>query len=185
MNPPNELEDSNPNYERIYFGSPSSFIKITNVILKRENAGYRIVDRHVIQITDENEIKTIEEAIQNKGPWSVPTEHLKKSSNKLFDRKEPDYSNSVKESISAVESACCIITGNKKATLGQALKIVEESHSLHTALKEAFQKLYGYTSDEGGIRHGSINMADVDFELAKYLLVTCSAFINYLKSISK
>jgi len=43
--------------------------------------------------------------------------------------------------------------------------------------------LYGYTSDSGGIRH-ALSDEDVTptFEDAKFMLVSCSAFINYLKA---
>lgn len=43
-----------------------------------------------------------------------------------------------------------------------------------------FNNLYGYTSDESGIRHGGINFIDSPAEDARYMLVSCSAFINYL-----
>ena len=62
--------------------------------------------------------------------------------------------------------------------------LVDKKYPLHGALKEAFKKLYGYTSDAGGIRHGSLDLANVDYDLAKYMLVSCSAFINYLISKS-
>ena len=42
-------------------------------------------------------------------------------------------------------------------------------------------KLYGYASDKGGIRHAEgLFESDVTFEEAKFMLVSCSAFINYL-----
>jgi len=41
--------------------------------------------------------------------------------------------------------------------------------------------MYGYTSDEDGIRHAMLEEPDVGFEDAKFMLVACSAFINYLK----
>ena len=48
-------------------------------------------------------------------------------------------------------------------------------------MKKAFTCLYGYTSDSGGIRH-ALTEDDVvpNFEDAKFMLVSCSAFINYL-----
>ena len=42
--------------------------------------------------------------------------------------------------------------------------------------------IYGYTSDEDGIRHSMLELPKINFEDAKYMLVSCSAFINYLKS---
>jgi hypothetical protein len=51
---------------------------------------------------------------------------------------------------------------------------------LHGALRSAFEKLYGYTSDESGIRHAILEDPAVGFEEAKYMIVACSAFANYL-----
>ena len=46
---------------------------------------------------------------------------------------------------------------------------------LHAALKNGFSSIYGYTSDEGGIRHAMIDDNPCDFDDAKYMLVSCSA----------
>ncbi|MFH1639453.1 MAG: hypothetical protein ABIB93_03970 [Chloroflexota bacterium] len=102
----------------------------------------------------------------------------------LSDKTSPDYRNSIKESISAVEAICRAITGNDKATLGEALKIIQEQGklNLHTALKQAFSNLYGYTSDAEGIRHALLDEPNLNSEDALFMLVSCSAFINYLGS---
>jgi hypothetical protein len=100
----------------------------------------------------------------------------------LSNREQPDYRNSIKESISAVESLARIMTNNHKATLGDALKIIERSGKLHPALKEGFSKLYGYTSDEGGIRHAMLEEPNLTSADAKFFLISCTNFINYMKS---
>ena len=168
---------------RIHLGSPATFVLICNRVFESEASVYRIADQQIVEITDKQELVAIEEAMALEGPWATAGEHLAKAARLLFDRKNPDYPNAVKEAISAVESACCVLTGTR-STLGQAIKVVEKEQALHPALKEAFTKLYGYTSDAGGIRHGSIDMTSVSYEEAKYLLVACSAFVNYLKGIS-
>ena len=109
--------------------------------------------------------------------------HLQKALQFYSDRENPDYENSIKESISAVEAMCCIITGltGAQATLGNALKHLEDNGLvLHGALKSAFDKMYGYASDADGIRHGGIDFKNAPSEDAKYMLISCSAFINYL-----
>lgn len=54
---------------------------------------------------------------------------------------------------------------------------------IHSAMKNAFVSLYGYTSDKSGIRHNNGVDEDTTFEEAKYMLVSCSAFLNYLIQI--
>jgi len=156
------------------------FMKACNSILERELSAYRFVGGKITQITSEAEISEIEEALKSSEPLKCVNTHLKRSLDLLADRKSPDYRNSVKESISAVEAICKLITKDKKATLGQALKKIEEKICLHPALKDAFRSLYGYTSDAEGIRHALLDEPNLSFEDAKFMLVSCSAFINYL-----
>ena len=162
-----------------------TIFELFNNLFEREYVGYRFVKDKITTITDKNEIESINEAICSE--YKAVNEHLEKSLEKLSDRNKPDYENSIKESICAVEAICEIITGSKggQATLGNMLKKLEESGvRIHGALKEAFNKLYGYTSDTKGIRHaGDIGGPNATFEEAKFMLVSCCAFINYLKAI--
>ena len=110
--------------------------------------------------------------------------HLRRALELLSDLRAPDYRNSIKESISAVESIAQTITGDEKATLGQALTVLERKHGLHPALKEGFKKIYHYTSDADGIRHAMLDEPTLDVTDAKFFLLSCTSFINYLKSRS-
>ena len=171
------LEFSYNNFPN-YYNINSSFEKRLNKVLTEELCAYRLIGDKIAEITSETEISEIEEAFKSPNPIKI---HLKSALDKLADRKEPDYRNSIKESISAVETICRMITDDTKATLGQALKVIENKINIHPALKIAFDKLYGYTSDEDGIRHCLMDESNLDFEDAKFMLVSCSAFINYLK----
>ncbi|WP_434131227.1 hypothetical protein KIAC18_002653 [Sporomusa sphaeroides] len=163
------------------------FIELCNVILEQEMSAYRFVEGHVTKITSEEEIESIEQAIQNPDIFTGASIHLKTALNLLSDRKNPDYRNSIKESISAVEAVCAIICEDQSASLGKALKIIETKTKieLHSALKAAFDKLYGYMSDGDGIRHAMMEESNLKFEDAKFMLVACSAFTNYLKDKNK
>lgn len=154
-----------------------------NFVLERENSAYRFVDGLLTEVVDEQSIDSIEEAVNNT-PYESVSMHMRQALALYSDRESPDYRNSVKESISAVESMAQIITGNAKASLGEALKKVQETHPLHEALKKGFAAIYGYTSDEGGIRHALSGNESVSSAEAQFMLVACSAFINYLKAIS-
>jgi hypothetical protein len=137
----------------------------------------------IIRITSEEEIAEIEEALRVSDSLGPVTEHLKTAITLLSDRESPDYRNSIKESISAVEAICKLIAGKPKAELGDCLKQIEREQKveLHQALKQGFEKFYGYTSNAQGIRHALLEQPNLDFEDAKFMLVSCSAFINYLK----
>ncbi|MHC4308090.1 MAG: AbiJ-NTD4 domain-containing protein, partial [Planctomycetota bacterium] len=108
--------------------------------------------------------------------------HLKRALELLSDKKNPDYRNSIKESISAVESITKIITEKPSSTLGDALKVLEKNGKIHTALKKGFSALYGFTSDEGGVRHAMLEEPDLSSADAKFFLLSCTSFVNYLKS---
>lgn len=151
-----------------------------NELFQREYVGYRFIDGEITPISDDIEVAEIEKSLDIK--FQGCKSHIKKALGFLSDRENPDYKNSIKESISAVESICQIIAQNSKATLGEALKKLEEHGvKIHEAMKKSFSSLYGYTSDEGGIRHcEGMFESNVTFEEAKFMLVSCSAFVNYL-----
>ena len=151
-----------------------------NDLFEREYVGFRFIDGTIVPITDENEIRAIEEV--SKIPFDGCRIHVKKAVGFLSDRTQKDYKNCIKESISAVESVCQVICNNNKVVLNDALKLLEKKGTtIHPALNQAFQKLYAYTSDQGGIRHAEgMFESNVTFEEAKFMLVSCSAFINYL-----
>jgi hypothetical protein len=159
------------------------FTHAANSFLEREVAAYRFVDGHVVQITAAEEIEAIESAVAAKrGPVR---DHLERALQLLSDRRAPDYRNSIKESISAVEALAQASSGSNKGTLGELLKQLARVHPLHPALEAAFSKLYGYTSDAKGIRHALLDDDQPTFEEAKFMLVACSAFVNYVRGVMK
>lgn len=154
--------------------------QIINSVFEQEYVGYRFVDGRIVPITDENEIKSIEDACS--GEFEGPRTHIKKAVGFIADRERKDYKNCIKESISAVESICSIIAGQKKSSLDDALKNLQKKGvKIHPQLELAFSKLYAYTNSEKGVRHANgMFESEVTFEEAKFMLVSCSAFVNYL-----
>lgn len=154
-----------------------------NSVLGRENSGYRFVGGELVQITAKTEIEAIESAI-TKGSRDSKA-HLERALQLLADRKTPDYRNSIKESISAVESVCKAIVGNPAGTLGEALKHLKKTRTVHPQFEQALIKLYAYTNDAGGIRHALTDASvEVTGEDARFMLVTCSGFCSYLWALS-
>lgn len=166
------------NYEHYQFRD--KFMDSCNLALEREVSAYRFVDGVIARITEQQEVDEVEDALARaRGPVQT---HLRRALELLASREQPDYRNSIKESISAVESMVALTVKDEKGTLGQLLKSLEDEIKLHPALKSAFSNLYGYTSDEGGIRHALLEAETVRFEDAKFFLVVCSAFVNFVSA---
>lgn len=156
------------------------FVKELNSVLVQDLSAYRFVDDHCVPITTDEEIDAVEAALQT--PLSSVQEHIHQAVVCLSNRKNPDFRNSIKESISAVEAICSTIVGKPHATLSKALARIETKIPIHKAQKEAFESLYGYTSDAEGIRHSLLDKGTLTADDAKFMLVACSAFIEFLVS---
>ena len=152
-----------------------------NALFETEKSGYRFLHGELAAITNQEEIATFEKAGET--PFDAVNKHIKKAITLYSDVTSPDYENSVKESISAVEALCSVITGKtgSQATLGKTIMHLEDKGVvIPQAMKNAYSTLYGGLSNQGGIRHGSKDYVPVSAEDAKYMLVSCSAFVNYL-----
>jgi AbiJ N-terminal domain 4 len=155
-----------------------SFANWCNKIFIRDAIPIRFISGLLVELTNENEIKEVECALNSKIPTIA--EHIRNALILLADRKTPDYRNSIKESISAVEAAARKVVGSENLTLGKALGQLEKSHGLDPSLKSGFSSLYGWTSGESGIRHAMAEKDTVTEADARFMLVACSAFSNYL-----
>lgn len=170
------LEEISTDRSNLLESEDDSYRKWINEVLEEYNSAYRFVGKEIAEITDHNEISAIETGLVDADrPVRI---HLESALRMLSDREAPDYRNSIKESISAVEAACRIVTGSESATLGEALKRIQ---NMHPAMQKAFERLYGYTSDESGIRHSLVDEPKISYADAKFMLVACAAFISYLK----
>ncbi|WP_159107344.1 AbiJ-NTD4 domain-containing protein [Azospirillum sp. B506] len=153
-----------------------------NKVLEREGSAYRFSDNLLVRVSDEIELSSISDAQDFSGKYLPVSNHINAAIRLMSDRLSPDYRNSIKESISAVEAMCRIATGNHKATLGDALKKFSDAGiNIHPALNKSLNQMYGYTNDESGIRHSLLEESRLDYEDAKFMLVVCSAFVNFIR----
>lgn len=155
------------------------YLEACNAVLARDLAGYRFVEGELVPIATEEELSAIEQARRDAGAYGPVREHLRQAASLLADRANPDFRNSVKESISAVEAACGIVT-DRKGSLGECLKLLGREDALHPAFRDALSKLYGWSSDAQGIRHALMDAPSLDLADARFMLVVCSAFVSYL-----
>jgi hypothetical protein len=167
------LSSQRNRYNQLYF----AFIGYINDEFERLNFAYRIVNDQIVEVTSEEEISTIESALNN--PSVSIWTHLQTALELLSTRPDGDYRNSIKESISAVEALVREITGERTLTFK---KMESVGIVLPSVLRKAFELLYGYTNDATtGIRHALMDDTNTPgADEAIFMLVSCSAFINYL-----
>ncbi len=105
--------------------------------------------------------------------------HLRKATELI---NQGDWPGSIRESIHSVESVARTLAPESASTLAPALKSLEERKHIHPALKDAFSKLYGYTSDEEGIRHALLDhsASPSGRDEAVFMLGVCASFASYL-----
>lgn len=162
------------------------FVDEINEQFERLKFGYRLISGTVVDIVSEDEITSVQTAVENS--IEQVAIHLKKALNLHTKRPKPDYANSIKESISAVEAYLRHATGKKN--FGDALKEWQKKYSnIHPLLYASIDKLYGYTNQpDVGARHALMDSSSEYVPQSSeslYILVTCSAFINYLRNKSR
>lgn len=157
------------------------FENYINNSLRNNNAGYTLTRNKFIRVTNEAEIEELKQTQSHaeQNDLSGIQEHLNSAIDFLSQKPKPDYRNSIKESISMVEVISRIIEPNEN-TLGKALNKLEKNEKINATLKVGFEKLYAYTNDKNGIRHALMEENRIDYEDAKFFLIACSSFTNYL-----
>lgn len=159
------------------------YINIFNNLLEAEKSAYRFVDGKLVPITDDLSIKTVAAAAALGDEFSGPRTHIKRALDAFAKKPKSDYLTAIKEAISSVEGVAKVIAADDKATLAVALNILDSQKPMHPAFKESFKKLYGWTSDEKGIRHALMDDSiAVDEADAQFMIVACSAFVNFVVS---
>ena len=125
--------------------------------------------------------EAIQQAIKTirKNGMEGATTHLRQATRHINDRQ---YADSIRESISAVESVARRIAPNEN-TLGGALKSLEKKGLLkNNQLKRGFEQIYAYTNSEEGVRHSLVfkDSADVGLDEAMFMFGACASFAAYL-----
>ena len=182
VHPYNAIFDLLEGINKFWKQRNNSFEKDINAIFKEENVQHKFVNGIITDITEEHEIEEIQNRLDKNDDSS---NHISKAICHLYDRQNPDYENSIKESICAVEVKCKEITKDPKATLGSAIKQLKDNGiDIHPSFEQGISKLYGYASDAKGVRHGGGKEAAVTEREAKLILTICTATCNYFDSYS-
>jgi hypothetical protein len=158
---------------------PYRFADKLEVVLKYGKAAYRVADRTIVPLGSDAEFATINQAFADvaKSEFHGARAHLRKAAEELTSGRHAD---SIRESIHAVESVAKVL--EPQADLSKALTKLEKSAAIHGAMKAGFLAIYGYTSNEQGIRHALLEAGApaVDETDALFMIGACAAFVSYM-----
>lgn len=148
--------------------------------LRIARAAYSLVDDTIVPFASDEERQTVERAFGDLhgSEFNGARTHLAKAAEELTGGQ---YADSVRESVHAVESTARLLVPTARS-LGVALAKLEAAGQIHGSLKAGFNSIYGFTSDEQGIRHALLDApaASVDEHDALFMLGACAAFVSYL-----
>jgi hypothetical protein len=119
------------------------------------------------------------DALQRMAKNSGASQHLRKAS-RFLREDPPDPANAAKEAISAVEALARFRCQSDSATLGDCLKQLKRRKRIHAALADCLEKLWGFTNQSPGVRHGSQDVPEISIEEARFVLSTCQAAVQLL-----
>ena len=164
--------------------TPKGLRKALNVEFERYSAPYRITDPGpcIIPTATREEGLAVARAFADLAgdAFAGARKHLREAG--VYLGQPGKQADSVRESIHAVEAVCRVLANQPKATLDDALKVLASKVELHGGFRKALGNLYGYTSDEEGIRHSLLEdgNAKVDLADAQFMFGACASFVSYL-----
>jgi len=100
---------------------------------------------------------------------------------------KPDYENSVKEAVCAVEAAGKLLFPSAKAaTLGDLARWFATSTevAMPRALVQTISGIYGYRNGGNGVGHGGSSGGIATVEVAEYVMAICASQIIYFVDIA-
>ncbi|MGA1856931.1 hypothetical protein VH569_13190 [Azospirillum sp. 11R-A] len=157
------------------------FINVIDSVLKKHKSAYFLVDgKTFFPISSDAEKSVVVSALDalSKSEYGGARSHIIKA---IEEFESGDNAGAVREAIHAVEAVARSMEPSAN-TLAPALAKLEKTSRIHPALKAAFSCLYGYTSDEEGVRHALVenSSAQVETEEALFMIGACASFVTYL-----
>jgi len=169
---------------KFVFYDYNDFARIINIVLTEHRSGFKLRKHIFIPITNEAEVKEISELEKKTIKYKLKEVriHLDTALMHLSLKPDPDLRNSIKESISMVGTIARMIGGEND--LGKALHAIKKKEQINPLLADSFKMLYNFTNGKDGIRHELMKDTNLDLETARFFLISCSAFTNYLIALA-
>jgi hypothetical protein len=162
---------------------PSDLEENINRALNQGRAAYRVIvlDKipTIVPMASEEERLTLKRAFTDLTATELhgARTHLRQAAEFLTEGK---YADSTRESIHAVESVVRVLAPSKK--LSEALIKLERLSVIDSSFKVAINALYGYASNEKGVRHGLLGEPEAKVMEVEALTAfgICCVIVSYL-----
>ncbi|MDP2283682.1 MAG: hypothetical protein Q8L06_06045, partial [Pseudohongiella sp.] len=154
-----------------------------------ERLGYEFTDGQVRRAGRKHTIDLTTKAQVVLGDPRLATArtHYQKALQFFRSPSHPDYANSVKESVCAVEAAGRELFPNSKAkTLGELAAWFQKTTevSMPKSLAKIIGDVYGYRNGGDGVAHGGASGGQPTAEVAEFILSVCASQIIYLVDLA-
>lgn len=148
-----------------------------NYVLERESSGWRFVNDEITPLTTSYEVQAVEEAFEGVGEETAG--HLSAMLRGISQKGEKNYRTAATEAILALEAFGREVANEKSKILSDIIR--DKKLPLDEILQQSLSKLYAYANAKG-IRHAQMKGQEVDFEIAKFMILQCTSYINLMKA---
>jgi len=161
-------------------GASREYEEAINKLLIRANVGWEMVDGQLQARSDEESQRLFNDAVEALGSagFSTSTDELREAIRDISRRPEPDITGAIQHAMGALEAVARVVSDEPKMTLGEIIKAHAELFP--KPLDDALQKMWGYSSNEGG-RHGKEGH-ELGYEEAFLVVSVVVALCPYLLS---
>lgn len=119
------------------------------------------------------------------GRLAAARDHYNKALKFFRDRTKPDFQNSVKDAVCAVEAAGKALFPDSNAkTLGDLAKDLGKKNQMPQAILKALEGIYSYRNSDDGVSHGGANGGAATEAVTEYVLSACASQIIFLVDLA-
>ncbi len=154
-----------------------------NKLFEGENIGWRLekgkLERIVPDFLETEVIQKTKGILKNQ-LFTGPNNQFNKAFGFLSKRPYPDLENCVKEAVGALEGVARLLLKKEKVSLGEAVDKLINIGKIRKPFDKIFHVVYGFASNEPGVRHAAIKPSNMTVQEASFVLYCSAVCILFL-----
>ncbi|HPU93058.1 MAG TPA: hypothetical protein PKU99_02815 [Candidatus Saccharicenans sp.] len=154
-----------------------------NRLFEDENIGWRLkkgqLERIGPNFLETEVIQKTRDILKNQ-VFAGPNNQFNKAIWFLSKRPDPDLENCVKEAVGALEGVARLLINDKTVSLGKAVDKLNAMGKIRKPFDKIFHVLYGFASNEPGVRHAAVKPSNMSVPEASFVLYSSAVCILFL-----